>query len=84
MRDICYNVAFRKSVRKGYHIILWLDKPISNKNHFELRKHLGDDKFRIKLDKVRQRRREPINILFLEKTDLYYKRKKWKKKKKSI
>lgn len=70
------KLIIKPSIRKGWHIIIWLHKPISNKKHFLLRKRFGDDYNRIRLDKQRLRRKEPINILFNEKKDFYYKRSK--------
>ena len=63
------------SVKKGFHVTVWLKKPVTNRKHFELRKYWKDDKNRIKLDMKRLRRNEPINILFTNKTDFYYKHK---------
>lgn len=69
-----YQFIIRKSCKKGYHIIIWLNKPVTNKKHFFLRWWFGDDKNRIKLDRERLKRGEPINILFYRKNDFYYKR----------
>lgn len=70
------KLEIRTSIRKGWHIIIWLHKSVTNKKHFELRQKFGDDYHRIRLDKQRLRRKEPINILFTEKKDFYYKRSK--------
>lgn len=71
------QLELKRSVRKGWHIIIWLKESTTNKNHFDLRKKFGDDHFRIKLDKKRLRRKEPINILFKEKKDFFFKRDKF-------
>ena len=71
------QLELKRSVRKGWHIVMWLKESTNNKNHFSLREKFGDDKFRIKLDKQRLRRKEPINILFTEKKDFYYQRDKF-------
>lgn len=68
-------ILLKPSIKKGYHVIVWLKKPVTNEKHFYLRNKWHDDKNRIRLDKERLRRNEPINILFNEKYDLYYKRK---------
>lgn len=69
----CFNcIVIKPSSKKGFHIIAWLKKSVSTRTHFELRKFLGDDKIRIKLDKQRAKRGEPINILFEKKYDFFY------------
>lgn len=58
------SVSIRKSTNGGLHIVLWLREEITNKKHFKLRFKYGDDINRIRLDKKRLKRGEPINILF--------------------
>lgn len=67
----CRKVTIKRSTNDNWHVVLWLIKPISDKKHFILRKMLGDDGSRIWLDKQRQRRKEPINILFTKKKDTF-------------
>ncbi|MEM2919009.1 MAG: hypothetical protein QXY62_05890 [Candidatus Altiarchaeota archaeon] len=55
--------------RKGYHII-WSGLPITFEKSIELRKKLGDDKNRIRLDLCGKKRLK--NVLFDEKTIRYY------------
>lgn len=69
------RLTIKRSPFKGHHAIIWLKKSISDKEHFVLRKKWRDDINRIRLDKQRLRRKEPINILFTEKHDFYYTRK---------
>lgn len=69
-----FNGLVVKQTKRGYHVIIWLSKPVSNKEHFELRFRYGDDLNRIKLDKQRLRRKEPIQILFCKNLKMYYKK----------
>lgn len=54
------------SFRKGYHLEIWTTYPYTIKDHFKLRKRIGDDPSRIKLDKIRKIGR---NTLFYKKDE---------------
>ena len=76
-----HTLELRPSTKKGYHVIIWLKHLVTIDKMFLMRKVCCDDPLRIKLDKERYARKEPIQLLFSKKTDFFYKRKKKKGKK---
>ena len=73
-KERCVEGIVYRRTKRGYHLIIWLCEPVINKRHLELREWLKDDINRVKFDRQRIRRGEPIQILFYKKFDLYYKR----------
>jgi hypothetical protein len=55
-------VEYRKSSQKGYHV-----RAYGLNNNYFIRWILGDDPKRIRVDKDRERREVPINVLFTQK-----------------
>lgn len=49
------KLELNKSNSKGYHLIVWSSSFITKKDIFILRELIGDDKNRIRLDKIRGR-----------------------------
>jgi hypothetical protein len=47
------NIEINKSHSKGYHLIIWTKGKYNKKQVYKLREKLGDDKHRIKMDKLR-------------------------------
>ena len=60
------EITIKKSNSKGYHIICWLELPkrTSKEEIFYLRRFIGDDKQRIKIDR---KRKQPRQYLFFKK-----------------
>lgn len=58
------KLIIRESSNKGYHIIIFASNPLSHKEIFRLRKFIGDDKKRIRIDK---KRKFPKQYLFYKK-----------------
>ena len=53
--------------KRGWHIIIWLKKPVSDRQHFRLRKKFGDDFNRLNMDQDKNKHGIPIQVLFNKK-----------------
>ncbi len=71
------KIIIEPSVKKGYHITIWTTFPYKKKEIFDLRYKLGDDRHRIKMDKLRPLARETF---FFKKGKLTRKEKEYLKK----
>lgn len=65
VKNIKY-IIIRPSNSKGYHLIVWTSKFYTIREKFRIRKRIGDDKGRIRLDR---RRRLGRNTLFYKKEE---------------
>lgn len=61
------SLEIKPSNSKGYHLIIWTQKKYSQKQIYKIRAKIGDDKNRIKLDKLRK---IGLNTLFDRKENL--------------
>lgn len=48
------SIEIKRSHSKGYHIFVWTTKRYTKKEVYRLRKIIGDDQNRIKLDKLKK------------------------------
>jgi hypothetical protein len=53
-------IEIKPSSSKGYHLIIWTKFNYSDEEIFNLRKYLGDDWFRLNMDKQRNFGRETL------------------------
>lgn len=51
--DKIEKLELKKSNSKGYHLILWTKQKYTNNQIYKLRQLIGDDRKRIKMDKIR-------------------------------
>jgi len=62
------RIEINKSYSGNYHIIIWSNQKYNLKEQFKLREIIGDDKHRLKMDKLRRFGR---NTLFYKKEKYY-------------